>query len=105
MSKNIGLRYATGGYRYTNETEGRDTIRTPEDVVKNEGRVLRSPEEIAAEQKLCRCGSGMERERIFDGHGIFLFMSCPECYDSKRSKYRPDIFEPYETSEPIEEDQ
>jgi hypothetical protein len=53
----------------------------------------------------CPCGSGEWPDAQHDGHGIFLFYSCPKCFKEKRSHYRDDIFEDYECDEPIEEDQ
>jgi hypothetical protein len=38
----------------------------------------------------------------FDGHGIFLFYACDECYEKKIKGYRPDILTHYECDEPIE---
>jgi len=51
---------------------------------------------------LCHCGSGKERRALYDGYGIFLTYVCDDCYETKRSKYRADIFEQYEADEPIE---
>jgi hypothetical protein len=53
-------------------------------------------------ERKCPCGSGHTKQANFDGHGIFLFYSCPECYGEKRSHYRSDIFERYDCDEPIE---
>jgi hypothetical protein len=50
----------------------------------------------------CGCGSGLPRREVLDGHGIFLFFCCDRCYAGKRARYRADIFERYETDEPIE---
>ncbi len=53
---------------------------------------------------LCSCGSGNEREEIYDGYNIFLTYACDKCRKEKLSHYRRDIFERYETDEQIEED-
>ena len=55
--------------------------------------------------KECDCGSGLTRYAEYDGYGIFLCYTCVECRKRKLSRYRPDIFERYETDEPIEEDE
>ena len=52
----------------------------------------------------CPCGSGQWPDMQQDGYGIFLCYTCPACEKQKLAKYRPDIFERYETDEPIEED-
>lgn len=52
--------------------------------------------------KECNCGSGLEPDAEYDGHGIFLFYACEKCYDEKLAPYRTDIFERYECDEPIE---
>jgi hypothetical protein len=52
----------------------------------------------------CNCGSGLPREEVFDGHGIFLCFVCDKCRKEKISEYRKDIFDFYETDEQIEED-
>jgi hypothetical protein len=52
----------------------------------------------------CPCESGEPCEAEYDGYGIFMFYFCSKCYDKKRSKFRTDIFEQYETDEPIEDD-
>ena len=49
----------------------------------------------------CRVG---EREAQYDGYGIFLCYTCPECYEEKMKQYRRDIHERYECDEPIEEE-
>ena len=54
---------------------------------------------------LCDCGSGLPRREVLDGHGIFLFFCCDRCYARQRSRFRADIFERYETDEPIESDE
>jgi hypothetical protein len=51
----------------------------------------------------CDCGSGELSQENLDGHGIYLFRSCPRCFEEKVSKFRPDIFSNYETDEPIED--
>jgi len=52
----------------------------------------------------CNCGSGLEREEVIDGHGIFLCFVCDKCKKEKLSQYRNDIFENYDSDESIEED-
>jgi len=52
----------------------------------------------------CPCGSGLEREEVLDGYGIFLTYVCDKCRKEKLSQYRLDIFARYETDEQIEED-
>jgi len=52
----------------------------------------------------CNCGSGLQREELRDGYGIFLTYCCPKCEKEKISKYRSDIFTQYETDERIDED-
>jgi hypothetical protein len=52
----------------------------------------------------CWCGSGEFPEAVHDGHGIFLCYVCSKCKREKLSRFRPDIFERYETDEQIEED-
>ncbi len=53
--------------------------------------------------KSCTCGSGEVPNGVYDGHNIFLFYACSKCYDEKRSHYRADIFEAYQTDEQIED--
>ena len=50
----------------------------------------------------CDCGSGKTSDWTYDGHGIPLCRTCPDCYDKKISRYRPDIFEAYVCDEPID---
>jgi hypothetical protein len=52
----------------------------------------------------CPCGSGEFPDAVHDGYSIFMFYACSKCYREKRSKYRADIFEAYETDEQIEDD-
>jgi hypothetical protein len=52
----------------------------------------------------CPCGSGKETEGLLDGYGIFMCYVCDDCRDAKLSKFRPDIFEQYDTDEQIEDD-
>lgn len=42
--------------------------------------------------------------RIHDGHGIYMCRVCPKCIKDKLSRYRPDIFEAYVPTEPLEEE-
>ena len=41
-------------------------------------------------------------EAQYDGHGIFLCYTCPECYEEKMSQFRSDIHSRYDCDEPIE---
>ena len=50
----------------------------------------------------CDCGSGKTSDWVNDGHGIPLCRTCPDCHDTKISKYRADIFTRYECDEPID---
>ena len=52
----------------------------------------------------CTCESGLQSERLYDGHGIYLCRVCPACESDKLSRFRPDIFEQYECDEPIDSD-
>jgi len=53
---------------------------------------------------LCDCGSGLEREPMYDGYDIFLTYVCEQCRERKLAKFRPDILTQYDTDEPIEPD-
>lgn len=53
---------------------------------------------------MCNCGSCKYAEVYYDGHGIYLFRACDDCYMDKRSQFRDDIFENYECDEQIEDD-
>lgn len=50
----------------------------------------------------CTCDSGKQGERQYDGHGIYLCTTCPDCEEEKLSRFRPDIFERYDCDEPID---
>jgi hypothetical protein len=53
----------------------------------------------------CDCGSEEWAEWQYDGRGIPLCRTCPECHDKKMSRYRPEILEHYtqaDVDEPIE---
>ena len=50
----------------------------------------------------CSCGSGEIPDALHDGYGIFLGYACSRCRREKLAGFRPDIFERYETDEPIE---
>lgn len=52
----------------------------------------------------CPCGSGEYPEPQYDGHGIYLCSTCDKCHAEKMRGFRSDIFENYETDEPIYED-
>jgi hypothetical protein len=52
----------------------------------------------------CDCGSGKTSDWINDGYGIPLCRTCPDCHDTKMSKYRSDIFDRYQCDEQIEDD-
>ena len=52
--------------------------------------------------RLC---TGDDYEEIYDAQGIYLCRVCPECRESKLSRYRPDILTGYtqaDVDEPIE---
>jgi hypothetical protein len=56
---------------------------------------------------LCRCGSGLWSEAQYDGRGIYLCRTCPQCHKREMSKYNPVILKYYtqaDIDEPIEED-
>ena len=48
----------------------------------------------------CRCSN--DWWWIHDGYGIPLAIVCDACVDAVCDSYRPDIFEQYESDEPIE---
>jgi len=50
----------------------------------------------------CPCGSGEMPTAQHDGYGIFLCYTCPKCHEREMGGFRPDIFERYDTDEPIE---
>jgi hypothetical protein len=50
----------------------------------------------------CSCGSGMQRQAVYDGHNIFLTFACDRCRLKKLAEFRPDVLEFYTTDEPIE---
>lgn len=54
--------------------------------------------------KLCSCGSGLERDELYDARGIFCTFMCAKCEKEKRAHYRAEIFDDpnYEADEPIE---
>ena len=54
----------------------------------------------------CSCGSGKPRDDLSDARGIFCCFTCEDCEQTKRDKYRPEIFEDnqYDADEAIEED-
>jgi hypothetical protein len=57
--------------------------------------------------KPCPCGSGELREPQYDGRGIFLTFTCPDCHEQKMSRFNPTILEYYtqaDVDEQIEED-
>lgn len=45
-----------------------------------------------------------ERRKLFDARGIFCCFVCDECEQTKRSRYRPEIFTNpnYWTDEPVD---
>jgi hypothetical protein len=57
-----------------------------------------------ARLQTCPCGSGEYPDAMFDGRGIFMTYACSKGGQAKIAKFRPDIFEQYETDEQIEED-
>jgi len=52
----------------------------------------------------CDCGSGKTSDQQHDGYGIPLCRTCPDCHDTKMSKFRSDIFDRYDCDERIEDD-
>lgn len=53
----------------------------------------------------CPCGSGRWPDEQLDGYGIFLCYTCIDCERQKLSMFRPDVFEQYDTDEPIDVDE
>jgi len=47
----------------------------------------------------CPCGSGKFAQAVYDNHNIFVFFSCEDCDEEKRSKYNPAIFNDYDEYE------
>ena len=54
--------------------------------------------------RACNCGSGEPPYPLKDGYGYFLTYVCDHCVKEKRSEFRTDIFERYDTDEPLEAD-
>jgi len=54
--------------------------------------------------RTCSCGSGEPRHANYDGYGIFLTYTCSRCEREKLKEFRSDIFDRYETDEPIDEE-
>ena len=54
--------------------------------------------------RTCPCGSGESRHANYDGYGIFLTYTCHYCEKDKLDEFRSDIFEHYDTDEPIDEE-
>lgn len=56
--------------------------------------------------KPCPCGSGKPRHSLHDARGIFCAFVCEDCEETKRAKFRPDVFSDgsYWADETIEED-
>ena len=54
--------------------------------------------------RTCNCGSGEPPYALKDGYGYFLTYVCDHCVKEKRSEFRTDIFERYDTDEPLEAD-
>ena len=55
----------------------------------------------------CRCGSGLWPEWQYDGRGIPLVKTCPDCHEREMLKYNPVILDYYtqaDVDEQIEED-
>jgi hypothetical protein len=60
------------------------------------------------DHKECHCGSGKIREPQFDGRGIFLCFTCPNCHAERMKGFNPVILNYYtqaDVDEPIEEDE
>ena len=54
----------------------------------------------------CPCGSGLDSWWELDARGIPLCRVCPQCQESKITKYRPEVFTDsnYWADEPIDEE-
>ena len=52
----------------------------------------------------CDCGSGKSSDWEYDGYGLPLCRTCPDCRSTKIGKFRSDIFSRYQCDEPIEND-
>ena len=50
-----------------------------------------------ARPEKCPCGSGLWPEALHDGYGIFMAYACERCKATTLSKFRPDIFQQYDT--------
>jgi len=52
----------------------------------------------------CSCGSGKERDALYDARGIFCCYYCDDCEQEKRSRYRTEVLEDssYVANEEIE---
>jgi hypothetical protein len=57
-------------------------------------------------QRLCFCGSGLERVAQYDARGIFLTFACPKCRTERLSEFWPEVLtDPnYQCDEPIDEE-
>lgn len=52
----------------------------------------------------CNCGSGEPPYPLKDGYGIFMTYVCDSCIKEKREEFRINIFDHYDTDEPIDVD-
>lgn len=58
-------------------------------------------------ERPCPCGSGKWGDWQYDGRGIPLCRTCPDCHEAKMAKYNPVILDYYtqaDVDEQIEED-
>jgi hypothetical protein len=55
---------------------------------------------------LCACGSEKPRYDLTDARGIFCCYVCDDCEESRKARYRPEIFEDddYYADESIDND-
>ena len=55
--------------------------------------------------KFCNCGSGLHREQVLDGYGIFLTYVCDKCREHKLKEFRPDILDRYPLGDEVLDDE
>jgi len=55
---------------------------------------------------LCACGSEKPRYDLTDARGIFCCYVCDDCEESRRARYRPEIFDDagYDCDEEVDGD-
>jgi hypothetical protein len=61
---------------------------------------------VSVHDRSCPCGSGLERDELYDARGIFCCYTCDRCHKRQSDKYRADIFTDanYWHDEPIDEE-